>query len=194
MARTNTARRTLTALGAAGALAAGVLVGALPATAAPSSSDPDAPVTIEAPDGTAALAAPGGEVTPNGSTYHCSPNWCYQTIWDNAANDAGGRWAQSILSERGDDLELYRASFWPRGETLNLLDSISDGDQARANVEVRNRNGTVVDRDTFRTSSSAEFNLGTPDGTGNIPEGYQVWIQVCVGNTGHCAPWVMGVA
>lgn len=191
MALTHKARRTLTALSAAGALTAGVFAGALPATAAPST---DSPATIEAPDGTAALTSSDGEITPNGSTYHCSPNWCYQTIWDNAANDPGGRWAQSILSERDDDLELYRASFWPRGETLNLLDSISDGHQARANVEVRNRNGTVVDRDTFRTSSSAEFNLGTPDGTGNIPEGYQVWVQVCVGNTGHCAPWVMGVA
>lgn len=191
---TQKARRTLTALGAAGALTAGVLAGALPATAAPGGAGTDTPATIQAPDGSAALAAPDGEVTPNGSTSHCSPNWCYQTIWDDAANDAGGRWAQSILHERGDDLEKYMASFWPRGETLDLMDNLSDGHQARANVEVRDRNDNVVDRDVFYTSSNAEFNLGTPDGTGNIPEGYQVWVQVCVGNTGHCAPWVLGYA
>ncbi|WP_147915407.1 hypothetical protein [Ruania zhangjianzhongii] len=194
MSITQNARRTLTALGAAGLLTTGVLAGALPVAAAPSSSDPNTPATIAAPDGRPALAAPAGEVTPNGSTYHCSPNWCYQTIWDNAANDDGGRWAQSILHVRGDDLDTYTASFWPRGERLNLLDNLSDGHQARANVEVRDRNDNVVDRDTFYTSSNTDFNLGTPDGTGNIPEGYQVWIQVCVGDTDHCAPWVLGYA
>ena len=194
MSITQKARRTLTALGAAGALTAGVLAGALPATAAAGTTGTDDSATVQAPDGAAALTSPDGEVTPAGSTHHCSPNWCYQTIRDRAANDNGGWWAQSILEERGDQLNKYQVGFWPRGERLHLMDRISDGHQARANVEVRNHSGDVVDRDTFYTSYDAEFNLGTPDGTGDIPEGYQVWVQVCVGDTGHCAPWVLGYA
>lgn len=162
-------RRTLTALGAAGALTAGALAGAMPATAA-------------------------DEVSPTENIHHCTPSWCFQSISDSASNDAGGWWAQSILYDANNPADLYQVSFWPRGETLNVMDRRSDGQQARAEVTVENRSGVTVDRDTFYSSYDSTFNLGTPDGSGDIPEGYRVYIRVCIGNSDLCSPWTQGVA
>ena len=194
MGITQKTRRTLTALGAAGALTAGVLVGAMPATAAPSSPGAADPITIEAPEDPAALASPDGEVSPTGNIHHCSGAWCFQSIWDKASNDAGGWWAQSIMYVESSTTDRYQVSFWPRGETLNVMDRRSDGQPARAEVRVENRNGVTVDRDTFYTTYDSTFNLGTPDGSGNIPEGYRVYIRVCIGNSDQCSVWTQGVA
>ncbi|WP_147915406.1 hypothetical protein [Ruania zhangjianzhongii] len=194
MGITQKTRRTLTALGAAGALTAGVLAGAMPATAAPSSTDTIGPILVEAPDSTAALAAPDGGVRPTGNIHHCSGAWCFQSIWDEAANDAGGWWAQSIMYDESVPSDRYQVSFWPRGETLHVMDRRSDGQPARAEVRVENRSGVTVDRDTFYTTYDSTFNLGTPDGSGNIPEGYRVYIRVCIGDSDRCSVWTQGIA
>lgn len=193
MGITQKTRRTLTALGAAGALTAGILAGAMPATAAPSSADATEPITIEAPEDSPALAT-AGEVRPAGSIHHCSGAWCFQSIWDKAANDAGGQWAQSIMYDESAHSDLYQVSFWPRGETLNVMDRRSDGQSARAEVRVENRSGVTVDRDTFYSTYDSTFNLGTPDGSGNIPEGYRVYIRVCIGDSDRCSVWTQGIA
>ena len=186
-------RRTLTALGAAGALTAGVLAGAMPATAATSSTDTAGPILLETPDDSAALTA-AGEVSPNENIHHCTPSWCFQILSDSASNDAGGWWAQSIVYDANNPTDRYQVSFWPRGETLNVMDRRSDGQPARAEVTVENRSGVTVDRDTFYSSYDSTFNLGTPDGSGNIPEGYRVYIRVCIGDSDRCSPWSQGVA
>lgn len=194
MGITHKLRRTLTALGAAGALTAGILAGAMPATAAPSSADATEPITAEAPADSAALAAASGEVSPNEKTSTCTPTWCLETISDSASNDAGGWWAQSIIMEANNTSNFYQVSFWPRGETLNVMDRRSDGQPARAEVTVENRSGVTVDRDTFYSTYDSTFNLGTPDGSGNIPEGYRVYIRVCIGDSDRCSPWAQGIA
>lgn len=176
-------RRTLTAVGAAGALTVGILGAATPATAAPGT-------------GVAATSSAGvtAEQDPANPGNHCGPYWCRQTITGADAKDPGARWAQSIIMEANNGDNFYRVSFWPQREELRLLDRRADGHQARAEVVVRNHAGHVVDRDTYFSRYDANFNLGTPDGSGDIPEGYRVAIRVCADQTNHCSPWARGTA
>lgn len=75
----------------------------------------------------------------------------------------------------------YRAEFIAPGEYLKLMDNVSDGSEAHAVVKVYNRSGKLVDTDTFDTGTKATYNLGTPDGSGDVPEGYKIKITVSGG-------------
>jgi len=78
-------------------------------------------------------------------------------------------------------LDRYRLDFDSYGETLKLWDGLSDGTEAVARVWVYNKSGTLVDTDTFTTGTRDSYNLGTPDGSGNIPEGYDIRFQLSGG-------------
>ncbi|MEU0373629.1 hypothetical protein ABZ070_25855 [Streptomyces sp. NPDC006283] len=87
--------------------------------------------------------------------------------------------------------------FEASGEKLALADTLADGHAARAEVIVVDQHGKFMDSDTFyaATADGAKwFNLGTPDGTGNIAEGYEVRIRVCINETTTCSWWEYGVA
>lgn len=181
---TERTRRFLTTVGAAGALTLGILGVATPATAAPDSED-DALATTSGNADEQNLAHPDN---------YCGPYWCHEQIRGPGAGDPGSSWAQSLIWEANNRQNGYTVSFWPQDETLNVMDRRSDGHQARAQVRVSSPGGTLVDTDTYYTSYDTTFKLGSPDGSGDIPEGYNVLVRVCVGETEQCGPWVRGIA
>lgn len=91
--------------------------------------------------------------------------------------DRGGSSGHVWLEDSRCDI-CYSVQFWAKGERLHLWDFLSDGRRAEAVVVVYDRSGTIVDVDRFFTGTNEEYNLGTPDGSGNIPEGYQVTMRV----------------
>lgn len=72
----------------------------------------------------------------------------------------------------------YNVVFEARDERLKLWDNRTDGRVAEAYLIINSPNGGYVERDILRTGSRRTFELGTPDGSGNIPEGYQVSISL----------------
>jgi catechol 2,3-dioxygenase-like lactoylglutathione lyase family enzyme len=132
-----------------------------------------------------------GDLRPNYAT--CLENWCEEqdTGWDD--RDGDGRWAWVRLASSFDQSEFYQVYFDPYGERLILWDRFSDGHQARADVVVRDPSGAAIDRDSnLYTSYTGEFNLGTPDGSGDITEGLRVAIRVCLAGTTICSGWATG--
>lgn len=119
--------------------------------------------------------------------------WRTDTWRTPSQNDAGGYSARSAIWRADDPRQRYVVSFVPYGEVLHVMDRRTDGHQARAEVAVANSIG-IIDRDVLRSSYDSTFNLGTPDGTGDIGEGLSVFIRVCVGDTGRCSPWAKGTA
>jgi hypothetical protein len=122
--------------------------------------------------------------------------YSYTNSWE-AGNDAGGWSAVAALYPKGSEPADYdyRAVFSARGETLMLEDWESDGHHAKAYVKVYNGSGSLVDTDTFILPDNTNreiYNLGTPDGSGNIRDGYDVSIQVCM--NGGCSQRAWGVA
>ncbi len=107
--------------------------------------------------------------------------------------DSDGADAKAEIWERGYSYWENEANFDANGEELRLLDDRQDGQLAIAQVWVYNKSGTLVDTDTFSTGSVDRFNMGTPDGSGDIPEGYEVRINICVGNI-TCAGTAKGRA
>jgi hypothetical protein len=77
--------------------------------------------------------------------------------------------------------DRYLLSFYSYGETLKLWDGLTDGTEAVAKVWVYNKQGQLVDTDTFRTGTTQTYNLGTPDGSGDVPEGYTLRFELSGG-------------
>lgn len=100
-----------------------------------------------------------------------------------------------IVDHGGTSQNDYSARFYPYGEVLKLSDNRSDGYAARAHVNVYNKSGTKVDTDTLYTTQNAwttrHIELGTPDGSGNIPEGYTVSIKLCVNGIDVCTNYIV---
>lgn len=129
------------------------------------------------------------------STAHAAIEWETRvTSMKEAHDDPGGYNAWVEIWEKGHVDEQVEVRFDANGEVLSLYDGRQDGQYAIAEVFVYNKSGTRVDTDVFKTGLSREqFNLGTPDGSGDIPEGYVVKINVCVGNI-TCTGTGKGVA
>lgn len=124
----------------------------------------------------------------------------YWSYTDNSASDDdnGGKDAIGALYPKGSEPGdyHYRAEFAAYGEVLTLQDLASDGYHAKAYVNVYDEHGTHVDKDTFilpEDTGRETYNLGTPDGTGNIPEDHKVTIQVCIDGAG-CSQKISGKA
>ncbi|MGW7284609.1 hypothetical protein ACWGH4_03795 [Streptomyces sp. NPDC054847] len=97
--------------------------------------------------------------------------------------DSDGEGASAMLYEVGNSTRNAIASFNPYGEVLAVEDQRQDGLLATAQVLVYDKSGTRVDVDNLSTGESYEtFNLGTPDGSGDIPEGYTVKLNISIGN------------
>ncbi|HEY9411304.1 MAG TPA: hypothetical protein VIP77_17125 [Jiangellaceae bacterium] len=93
----------------------------------------------------------------------------------------------------GGCVQDYVAVFYDNGEMLKVYDNLRDGHATKVQVSVLNRNGTSVDTDTYYVGSSESgkvFDLGTPDGSGDIPENYTVKIKVCINEVGMCTNYV----
>lgn len=121
--------------------------------------------------------------------------WTSNTrVWV-SADDPGGLGASSVLLR--DAKTYYTVLFEPHGEELLMEDLLADGHAARAEVIVVNASGRFVESDTFYSSTADGarwINLGTPDGSGNIPEDYEVRIRVCINETSTCSWWESGIA
>lgn len=203
----NTSRTRITHLLTTAAMAVLMLVG----LAAPSSADTNAhagaAITDEASDAVAdampddmpeigEVFAPGGMTVAGESEVVCREDWCFQTKGDWSDYDSGGKWATSQMWNASNSQQRYEVWFAPKGELLQLFDRFTDRQLARADVVVTIPwTGVVVDRDSNLYSSFDEhFWLGTPDGSGDIPEGFNVSIRVCVGDGLPCSGWVTGRA
>lgn len=169
--------------------------------AAPASA---APAATGATDGAAAEQWFPDDVPEIGEVFHpgevaineiCPEDWCLSSDADWDPTDSDGRWAWSYLWNAHDESEYYFVYFDPYGETLELDDQFTDGHEARADVVVSDPiTERVLDRDTLFTSYRGKFNLGTPDGTGDIQEELTVSIRVCQHGTGICSPWENGLS
>jgi hypothetical protein len=176
--------RSLTTASAALALA--LLAAVAPTTASP--SEPVGPgEPAELGDHLGPAAQLGTAIAP------LSRPWQTDTWRIPSPNDAGGYSARSAIWRTDDPRQRYVVSFVPNGEVLHVMDRRTDGHQARAEVAVASSIG-VIDHDVLRSSYDSTFDLGTPDGTGDIAEGLSVYIRVCVGETGRCSPWAKGTA
>ncbi|MGB9034868.1 MAG: hypothetical protein WCC45_10145, partial [Paeniglutamicibacter sp.] len=92
----------------------------------------------------------------------------------------------------------YKATFCARDEKLTVLDQKTDNVGAYVKLEVfkpdHNSEGNFKhdEWDEFFVPSKRTFELGTPDGTGDIREGMPVRFKVCKGKGGPCSKWVQG--
>lgn len=123
--------------------------------------------------------------------------WESHTQTGASSTDPGGVYAISALQRADGETGGYWSEFNPDGEHLYLKDAYADGHSARATVLVFDKNGTYVDGDTFYAATAdgwMDFNLGTPDGSGDIPEGYRVSIRVCINDTTTCSAYAKGFA
>lgn len=97
--------------------------------------------------------------------------------------DSGGYDAVINLVTKAGAIH-YKADFQAHGEKLRVWDRHTDG--VRAQVQVRvyrhaDADGVpygIIDEDIFYVGDYQEFNLGTPDGSGNIAEGRWVGIRI----------------
>lgn len=86
----------------------------------------------------------------------------------------GGTYAQLWELHGPTNTLAYQAAFHPYGETLVVWDRLTDGFEATVVLKVYDRDHNLVDTDKFTTGKDRTFNLGTPDGSGDITEGYKV--------------------
>lgn len=93
--------------------------------------------------------------------------------------DSGGSSGSVTVHPDGEFRPLYAIQFQAKGEHLYVKDFQNLDRRLEAYVFVWDKSGDLVDRDVFTTSASdREYNLGTPDGSGNIPDGYRVAIRI----------------
>ncbi|NGN65910.1 hypothetical protein G5C51_18665 [Streptomyces sp. A7024] len=106
----------------------------------------------------------------------------YETTVDRYTDDGDdGGSSGSIDLHEPDNYEntYYSAQFWAKGEDFHLWDFVTDGREAQAVVIVYHpRTGEQLDVDRFKVSPDRHYKLGTPDGSGNIPEGYKVTVRL----------------
>ncbi|GAB2983916.1 hypothetical protein [Actinotalea caeni] len=75
---------------------------------------------------------------------------------------------------------VCHANFVPRDETLMVTDARSgDGIPVLVEVRVTDRFGYTVNTEWFAADRSRTSDLGTPDGSGDVPEGMHVLFRLC---------------
>lgn len=108
--------------------------------------------------------------------------------------DNGGYDASVRLLAEGEGSGHYTVEFQAYDELLKLYDDHSDGRQACAQVKVYRHADSdgvpydEIDSDRFCTGTDRTYELGTPDGSGNIREGRWVAIRVAPWGT-TLSPW-----
>jgi len=138
--------------------------------------------------------SPGGGTAP-ASESDPRAGWSSDVIsYIDSDDDAGGYGVRIVLRHPdSNSASAYNAEFDPYDEELWVEDNWTDGRRAVAEVRVYNGNGQLVDTDRFSVGTSQTFDLGTPDGSGNIPEGYGVDVRLCAGSS-YCSAWGDGIA
>lgn len=117
-------------------------------------------------------------------------------VW-NAEDDAGGINAWAWLDKAGvGGSQDYKATFYANDELLAVQVDDEMVSNAKITVAVYDKNGQHVDTDTFTVAPGTMdwLELGSPDGTGDIPEWYKVYVKICVGSSDTCTPYIRGRA
>ncbi|RCG24689.1 hypothetical protein DTL70_10070 [Streptomyces diacarni] len=110
-------------------------------------------------------------------------NYCSHLISGPAGDDdPGGVNAGAYLYPCGESVNNwhFRALFYAYGEQLTLEDRYTDEHEVSSSVKVYTTEGKLLDEDYFHTGTKQTYNLGTPDGSGDIAEGLRVKFNVCV--------------
>lgn len=125
-------------------------------------------------------------------------------------NDSGGRDVRLAISEKAPcptGNELFFAAFNANGETLTI--GVHDADdhgyyKIWVDSKVYNSSGTVIDTDqqvydgSLSGDNHRDYNIGTPDGSGDIAEGLKISLRLCgkVNTDGStkCTLYINGIA
>lgn len=141
-----------------------------------------------------AARADGGE---DDDEYHTAKAVYRALSYLDAPDDSGGFRADLSMVYPG---HAYGATFEPYGELLHIRGLQSE---TAAEVELRVYHSAdaegypygELDRDRFSSSQTQRtFNLGTPDGSGNIKEGRWVAIRMKLDLHDYWSPWAYGMA
>lgn len=160
-----------------------LLVPRSPATNEPKGQGDDNPIEglVVAPVrlGVLAMVLGSGVLTaaPTAASYCPDPG--SHSPWSNASDgDAGG--VSGGTSSPADDTQpvQHSVAFRALDERLRLFDNLTDGRVAEACGMANSPKGAYVERDILRTGSDRTFELGTPDGSGDIPDGHQVSVSL----------------
>lgn len=73
------------------------------------------------------------------------------------------------------------------GGKLRLVDARHNDARIEAYVRVYGRANHLMDKDHFVSPNDRTFDLGTPDGSGDIRENCIVWVKICEGS--YCSGW-----
>lgn len=104
--------------------------------------------------------------------------------------DRGGSSGSVTVHPADETRPMYAIQFQAKGENVYVKDFSNLKSGLVARVYVYDKSGEIIDADSFRTKASdTAYNLGTPDGSGNIPEGYKVSIQVESVDSGYYSDW-----
>lgn len=107
---------------------------------------------------------------------HC----VYTNTWE-SKKDTGGDDGEIVIFEKGKsryDYD-YKIKFTAYGETLAVHDHRHDDNySAWVDVDVRDPQNYQRDHDTFADPRDDTHPLGTPDGSGDVPETYNVIITL----------------
>lgn len=131
-----------------------------------------------------ALAVTAGIGMVSAQSASAAVNYCtYRNDYPSTNDTAGGaRDAIVYMYPCGQSVSSwhYKAFFDAYGELLTLTDRIADGYGVASDVRVLNSDGKVLDYDSLHHATDTKrFNLGTPDGSGDITEGLSVEFNVC---------------
>lgn len=122
----------------------------------------------------------------------------YSGVGDNEAspNDAGGTDAwMSLRSTTGAGYHyLSYTKFHAYGEVLTVEDRLEDSNQVVVDVRVYDTKLNLRDTDKFTCPTECKYDLGTPDGSGDIPEGWVVKFRVGTDTMSYRTDWISGSA
>ncbi|MEV5203403.1 hypothetical protein [Streptomyces sp. NPDC053720] len=111
-------------------------------------------------------------------------------------NDAGGTdaWMSLWANQGVGDHHLSSTKFHAYGEVLTVEDRIEDGAQVVVDVRVYDTKLNLRDTDKFTCPTECKYDLGTPDGSGDIPEGWVVKFRVGTDTMPYRTGWINGSA
>lgn len=126
----------------------------------------------------AALAVAGAAVAAMPTTADAHTEYWSKVYKYTDDHDPGGSSGSVTLYPTGTKDPKYAVQFQAKGENL-YVKNFTGGGETQARVRVWDTSGNLVDEDLFTTDKlDTAYNLGTPDGSGDIAEGYRVGIQV----------------